>query len=56
VSECNCGSKKHSWWKVDGYGIPLVRVCKDCERKKMKRFRPDIDTRYEADEPIDENE
>jgi len=53
VSDCNCGSKKPAYWLNDGHGIPLCKVCEDCEEKKLKRYRPDILDSYEAEEPID---
>jgi len=54
MSECNCGSKMESHWKYDGYGIPLCRVCSECEDEKMKQYRQDILTRYSCDEQIEE--
>jgi hypothetical protein len=42
-----------SWWAYDGYGIELCRVCEKCEREKMRKYRHDIHTRYECDEPIE---
>lgn len=56
MSDCNCGSKKPSYWKYDGYGIALCKVCEDCKAEKMKRYRPDIDECYEAQEPIDSDD
>lgn len=56
MSECNCGSKKESYWIQDGYGIDLCKVCKDCKKQKMKRYRPDINTQYECEEPIEPDE
>jgi hypothetical protein len=40
--------------KYDGYGIFLCYVCAKCEKEKLSKFRPDIFTRYETPEPIDE--
>jgi len=42
-----------SWWEHDGYGIPLTRVCADCERVKMSKFRPDIKSRYETEDVVE---
>lgn len=55
---CPCGSGKESWWENDARGIPLARVCVDCKKEKLNKFRPEVltDSQYEADEPIeDEN-
>lgn len=47
-----------SWWANDAQGIPLCRVCDECERFKLSRYRPeilsgydqgDVDERIEAD-------
>lgn len=46
-------SNKPTWWVNDGYGIPLCRVCEDCEGEKLSHYRPDIMSRYDADEDID---
>lgn len=57
MRECDCGSGAVVLDVIrDGYGIYLFSCCDKCYDKKMKRYRPDINTRYEADEPIDENE
>lgn len=50
---CSCGSGKPRWAKYDGHNIFLCFVCDDCEQKRMSGFRPDIMTRYEADEQIE---
>lgn len=52
-NSCNCGSGEPSFWISDGYGIPLCKVCPKCETSKRKRYRADIETCYECDEPID---
>ena len=49
-------STEHTYWIKDGYGIPLCRVCPDCEDEKLAQFRSDIRGRYEADEPIDDED
>jgi hypothetical protein len=48
----NCNNTKPTYWLYDGYGIPLVKVCDNCKESQLKRFRKDINTRYEADEEI----
>lgn len=44
------------WWENDGYGIPLALVCSKCRAQKMSRFRSDVQSRYETDEQIEEEE
>ena len=56
MSECNCGSNLPAYWLYDGYGIALCKACDKCKRLKLSRYRPDIMSAYEADEPIDDNE
>lgn len=53
--ECNCGSGKSSWWEFDARGIPLTRVCADCQEEKLSRYRPDVltDPAYWTDEPVE---
>jgi hypothetical protein len=56
MKTCDCGSGKESWWAKDGQGIPLCRVCEDCEKKKLGKYRPEIleyYTQEDVDEPID---
>ena len=53
IRECDCGSGKTSDWVNDGHGIPLCRTCPDCHDTKISKYRADIFTRYECDEPID---
>jgi hypothetical protein len=43
---CNCGSGKDSWWEYDGRGIPMARVCPQCERERMGVFKPEIRDSY----------
>ncbi|CAB4150317.1 hypothetical protein UFOVP568_11 [uncultured Caudovirales phage] len=50
---CSCGSGREKYAKYDGHGIFLTYVCDKCVEAKMQQYRPDIDTHYEADEPID---
>jgi hypothetical protein len=45
-----------SWWEHDAQGIPLCRVCDDCRKEKLGRYRPEILTGYsqaDVDEPIE---
>lgn len=45
-----------SRWATDGRGIPLCRVCDDCEAEHMKRYRPEVlryYTQHDVDEPIE---
>jgi hypothetical protein len=54
---CPCGSGKSSWWLNDAQGIPVSRVCEDCEAKVKAKYRPEIFTGYtqaDIDEPIEE--
>jgi hypothetical protein len=56
MRECNCGSGKPSWWENDARGIPLTRVCEDCKKEKLSKYRPEILTGYnqnDVDEPIE---
>jgi len=49
-------SKEPSWWAHDAKGIPLCRVCSDCENEKLGRYRPEIlsgYTQHDVDEPIE---
>ena len=52
----NIVSKEPSWWAYDAQGIPLCRVCSDCEQEKLSRYMPKIISGYnqnDVDEPID---
>ena len=45
------------WWVNDAQGIPLCRVCDDCEDEKLSHYRPCILTGYDqsdVNEPIEE--
>ena len=47
-----------SWWEYDAQGIPLCRVCEDCEQAKLSKYRPEILTGYtqaDVDEAIEED-
>jgi hypothetical protein len=38
-----------SYWVNDAMGIPLARVCEDCEEEKLSKFRPEVfDSRSDA--------
>jgi len=50
---CPCGSGQMSWWELDGYGIPLCRVCDACREAQLKRYRPNIKAQYDCEEPIE---
>ncbi len=41
--------------QYDGHGIFLTYTCPKCHREKMRGFRQDIATRYDADEMIEDN-
>ena len=45
-----------SYWTYDRRGIPLARVCGDCESQKLAKYRPEVlrDPDYWADEPVEE--
>jgi len=48
-----------SWWAHDAQGIPLCRVCGDCEAEKLSGYRPEIlkgYTQADVDEPIEPEE
>lgn len=45
-----------SWWENDAQGIPLCRVCDECQEAKLSRYRPEILAGYDqhdVDEPIE---
>jgi cytochrome c1 len=46
-----------SWWEKDARGIPLCRVCYECRKAKLARYRRDVltDPNYWADEQIEED-
>ena len=49
-------SEEYAWWVSDGQGIPLAKVCGDCQEEKLSRYRPEIlkgYTQADVDEPID---
>jgi hypothetical protein len=40
--------------QYDGYGIFLTYTCGKCHKVKMAGYRSDIGSRYECDEPIED--
>jgi hypothetical protein len=51
-------SDEPSWWEHDAQGIPLCRVCGQCRREKLSRYRPEILSGYDqsdVDEQIEED-
>jgi len=54
--ECSCGSGREQRALYDGYGIFMCYACSECRDRKVRSFRPDIFTRYECDEPIEESD
>lgn len=55
VKPCPCGSGKGSVWLVDARGIPVARVCPDCQARVKARYRHKIFTNsdYQADERVE---
>lgn len=47
-------SSEPSWWAKDGRGIPLCRVCHDCEEMKLSKYRPEILEWY-SENDVDES-
>jgi hypothetical protein len=48
---------KYGWWVHDYQGIPLCKVCDDCEQQKLSRYNPWVLTGYDqsdVDELIEE--
>jgi hypothetical protein len=47
-----------SWWEYDARGIPLCRVCHECEKEKLSHYRKDVleDPNYITNEPIEPEE
>ena len=50
---CDCGSGKPRRAAKDGYNIFLFYCCDDCYDRKIGKYRPDIMTEYECEEPIE---
>ena len=58
IHVCDCGSGEISRWETDAQGIPLCRVCDQCRRNKLAKYRPEILSGYtqaDVDEPIEED-
>ena len=52
-------SNNDTWWVYDGRGIPLCKVCDDCEEQKLKRYRPEVLGHYseaDVDEAIESDD
>ncbi len=44
------------YWVYDGRGIPLCKVCPDCEKQKLSKYDPKVLGHYDetdVDEPIE---
>ena len=56
MTTCNCGSGENSYWRSDARGIPLAKVCKQCEKKKLSTFRPAVltNSNYHTDEAVND--
>jgi len=54
VSGCRDGHLPDTWDLVDARGIYCCKVCRRCEKEKMRGYRMEIftDSNYEHDEPI----
>ena len=53
---CRCGSGEIPYWINDAQGIPLCKVCHDCQTERLKQYRPEILSGYSQDdvcEPIE---
>lgn len=51
-------SEKATHWINDGRGIPLCKVCEDCEETKLARYNPAVLGHYnepDVDEPIEDD-
>ena len=35
-------TRENSWWMNDAKGIPLCRVCDDCEDAAKRTYRPEV--------------
>lgn len=35
-------TKQNSWWMNDAKGIPLCRVCDQCEKAARAQYRPEV--------------
>jgi hypothetical protein len=57
MRECNCGSGLEKDAQYDARGVFLTYTCKECHKRKMEQYRPDVlsDANYWHDEAIDED-
>ena len=57
MGDCSCGSGLWRRELKDARGISCGFVCDRCEARKREQFRSEIfeDSRYETDEPIDDD-
>jgi hypothetical protein len=62
ANEGKCGGSHTkydgSWWENDARGIPLARVCNECIKVKLAKYRPEVltDSNYDLmDCPLDED-
>ena len=46
---------EETWWEFDARGIPLCKVCDNCQDERLAEYRPDVleDPSYWSDEPIE---
>lgn len=35
-------TKENSWWLNDAKGIPLCRVCEECQTAAKRTYRPEV--------------
>ena len=50
-------SAARAWWVNDYQGIPLCKVCDDCEGEKLSKYNPWVLSGYNEggiDEPLNE--
>ncbi len=51
-----CLNGKPTWAEFDAQGIYLCKVCEDCEKEQLGKYRPEILSGYDqsdVDEPIE---
>ena len=56
MNKCEYGHvHEETWWEFDARGIPLCKVCDNCQDERLAGYRPDVleDPSYWADEPIE---
>ena len=46
---------EETWWEFDARGIPLCKVCDNCQDERLGGYRLDVleDPSYWSDEPIE---